>query len=69
MPGLPEIETIKSVIELQMQGLAIENITANRSEVISQPTAAEFCKGVTGQAISAMSSRWNKPCLFAHKRR
>lgn len=57
MPELPEIETIKSVIEPQIRGLAIENITVNRPEVIAQPTDAEFCKAVTGQEISAMSRR------------
>ena len=36
MPELP-IETIKSVIEPQIKGLIIENITVNRPEVISQP--------------------------------
>ena len=57
VPELPEIETIKSVIEPQIKGLAIENITVNRPEVIAQPTDAEFCKAVTGQEISAMSRR------------
>lgn len=57
MPELPEIETIKSVIEPQVKGVAIENITVNRPEVIAQPTGAEFCKAVTGQTISAMSRR------------
>ncbi len=48
MPELPEIETIKSVIEPQIKGLTIENITVNRPEVISHPTVDEFCKAVTG---------------------
>ena len=57
MPELPEIETIKSVIEPQIKGLTIENITVNRPEVISHPTADEFCKAVTGQNISSMERR------------
>ncbi|MBC8547020.1 bifunctional DNA-formamidopyrimidine glycosylase/DNA-(apurinic or apyrimidinic site) lyase [Clostridiaceae bacterium NSJ-31] len=57
MPELPEIETIKSVIEPQVQGLTIENVLINRPEVIAHPTADEFCKEVTGQAISAMVRR------------
>lgn len=48
MPELPEIETIKGVIEPQIKGLTIENITVNRPEIISHPTADEFCKAVTG---------------------
>lgn len=57
MPELPEIETIKSVIEPQIKGLTIEKITVNRPEVIAQPSSAEFCKAVTGQAISSMARR------------
>ncbi len=57
MPELPEIETIKSVIEPQIKELTIENITVNRPEVIAHPTADEFCKAVTGQNISSMERR------------
>lgn len=57
MPELPEIETIKGVIEPQIKGLTIENITVNRPEIISHPTADEFCKAVTGQTISSMERR------------
>ena len=57
MPELPEIETIKSVTLPQIKGLIIEKITVNRSEVIAQPNADEFCRAVTGQEISAMTRR------------
>ncbi len=57
MPELPEIETIKSVIEPQIKGLVIEKITVNRSEVIEQPDSDKFCETVTGQAISSMARR------------
>ena len=57
MPELPEIETIKNVVEPQIQGLTIENVLVNRPEVISHPTADEFCKEVTGQKISSMARR------------
>lgn len=57
MPELPEIETIKSVIEPQIKGLTIENVLVNRPEVIAYPTADEFCKGVTGQTIFSMVRR------------
>ena len=43
MPELPEIETIKSVIEPQIQGLTIENVLVNRPEVIAHPTAELSC--------------------------
>ena len=35
MPELPEIETIKGVIEPQIKGLTIGSITVNRPEIIS----------------------------------
>lgn len=57
MPELPEIETIKGVIEPQIKGLTIGSITVNRPEIISRPTADEFCKAVTGQTISSMERR------------
>lgn len=56
---IPEIETIRSVIEPQIKGLIIEEITVNRSEVIAQPNDDEFCKAVMGQEISAMTRRGN----------
>lgn len=49
MPELPEIETIKSVIEPQIKGLTIEEITVNCPEVIAQPDSDRFCEAVTGQ--------------------
>lgn len=57
MPELPEIETIKSVIEPQINGLTIEKVTVNRPEVIAQPGSAQFCKAATGQTISSMARR------------
>lgn len=57
MPELPEVETIKSVIEPQIQGLIIESVIVNRPEVVTYPTVSEFCKAVTGQVISSMARR------------
>lgn len=57
MPELPEVETIKRVIEPQIQGLTIENITVKRPEVVAYPAADEFCGRLTGQTISHMTRR------------
>ena len=57
MPELPEVETIKRVIDPQIQGLTIENVTVKRPEVIDYPTADEFCRRLTGQTISHMTRR------------
>lgn len=57
MPELPEVETIKRVIEPQIQGLTIENVTVKRPEVTAYPTADEFCKLLAGQTVSHMARR------------
>lgn len=57
MPELPEVETIKRVIEPQIQGLTIENVTVKRPEVTAYPTADEFCSLLTGQIVSHMARR------------
>lgn len=57
MPELPEVETIRRVLEPQIKGLEIMNITVEKPEVISHPGADEFCKRLSGQRISSMSRR------------
>ena len=57
MPELPEVETIKRVLEPQIKGLKIMNITVEKPEVISRPTADEFCNLLIGQQISSVSRR------------
>lgn len=57
MPELPEVETIKRVIEPQIKGLMIDKVTIKRPEVVSYPAADEFCRLLTGQTISHMTRR------------
>ena len=57
MPELPEVETIRRVLESQVKGLSITAVTVNRSEVIERPTAEEFCQALMGQTINAMTRR------------
>ena len=57
MPELPEIEAIRRVIEPQIQGLAIEQVTVNRPEVIAHPAADEFCRRLTGQVFAGIQRR------------
>ena len=57
MPELPEVETIRRVIEPQIQGLVIEKVTVKRPEVIAYPAADEFCRLLVGQTISHMARR------------
>lgn len=57
MPELPEVETIRRVLEPQVSGMKITAVTANRPEVVAHPTAEEFCQALTGQTIHAMTRR------------
>lgn len=57
MPELPEVETIRRVLEPQIKGLTITAVTVNRPEVIGHPTAEEFCQALTGQTIDTMTRR------------
>lgn len=57
MPELPEVETIKRVIEPQIKGLVIEKATVKRPEVVAYPDADTFCKALTNQVISHMERR------------
>lgn len=57
MPELPEVETIKRVIEPQIKGLVIEQITVSRPEVVAYPAADEFCRRLKGQTFESMKRR------------
>ena len=57
MPELPEVEAIKRVIEPQIKGLAIEQVTVNRPEVVAHPSADEFCTRMTGQCFTEIDRR------------
>lgn len=57
MPELPEVETIRRVLEPQIKGLTITLVTVDRPEVISHPSTEEFCQALTGQTIDTMTRR------------
>lgn len=57
MPELPEIETIKRVIEPQVKNLTISDITTNRTDIIAYPTSDIFCKNIRNQTVSAVNRR------------
>ena len=54
MPELPEVETIKRVLEPQVKSLKISDITVNRADIIAYPSAEIFCEKIKNQTISAM---------------
>ena len=57
MPELPEVETIRRVLEPQLKGRAISHITANRTDIIAYPAAEQFCEAIKDQTIAAMDRR------------
>lgn len=57
MPELPEVETIRQVIEPQICGLSIKSVTVNCPEVIAHPAAGEFCKNLAGQTFCGTARR------------
>ena len=57
MPELPEVETIRRVLEPQIRGRAIEQITIRRPEIIARPDADEFRRCLTGQIFDSMIRR------------
>lgn len=57
MPELPEVETVKRVIEPQIRGLMIIKAEVRRPEVIAYPQADAFCRRSSGQTIDGMARR------------
>lgn len=57
MPELPEVETIRRIIEPQIVGQTVLSVQVNHPQVIAYPDAASFEKELAGQAFQAMSRR------------
>lgn len=57
MPELPEVETIKRVLEPQVKGLTIQDIVVSRPEIIKHPTADEFHGRLIGQTFEYIERR------------
>ena len=57
MPELPEVETIKRIIEPQLAGRQIESVNILNSQIIAYPSADEFAVACPGKTIKAMSRR------------
>ena len=57
MPELPEVETVRRVIEPQIRGLAIESVAVRRPEIVAHPAADEFCGRLKGRRFERMERR------------
>lgn len=68
MPELPEVETVRSVIEPQICALTVNSVTVVRPEIIVHPTANEFCRAITGQTVHSMERRGKFLIIFLKNR-
>ena len=57
MPELPEVETVKRVLEPQIRGRRIEKVDVRNAQVIARPGAEEFCAVLVGQNTAGMGRR------------
>ena len=57
MPELPEVETIRRVLEPQLQNRTIEKVTVNHKDAVAYPSVDDFCLGLTGQMVSHIQRR------------
>lgn len=63
MPELPEVETIKRIIELQIIGSVIQKVEVRNEQVIAHPAAENFAQSLSKQRFSRLG-RWGKFLIF-----
>lgn len=76
MPELPEVETIRRIIEPQIIGRAIQKVEVLNKQVIASPDMEQFVESLTKQKFSNMDRRGkflifqleNRDKLFLHLR-
>jgi len=57
MPELPEVETIRRILEPQLAGRMIESVEICNAQIIAHPDAGQFAQMLQGQTIRALSRR------------
>lgn len=57
MPELPEVETVKRILEPQLVGRNITEVTMNRPDIVAHPLSDAFAAAATGATITAMDRR------------
>lgn len=57
MPELPEVETIRRVLEPQLRGRRVLRAELLTPEVAAHPAPEDFCRAVAGQTVSAVGRR------------
>ncbi len=64
MPELPEVETIKNILDPQINGLIIEETVIRQPRIIEHPEAEKFRLLTEGRMVSAMSRRGKFLTIF-----
>lgn len=64
MPELPEVETVKRVVEPQIVGHKIMKVNIINKQVIEHPDTEAFCESLTCQTISGMGRRGKFLTIF-----
>lgn len=57
MPELPEVETVRRVLEPHLSNKKITEVRIHNAQVIASPSPEQFIAGVTGQSIAAFTRR------------
>ena len=57
MPELPEVETVRRVLEPQLAGAVIDSVRVNTPGVIAHPDAEAFKESANGRRIETLSRR------------
>ena len=57
MPELPEVETVKRIIEPQITGQKIAGVDICNAQVIAHPTSEQFVESLPGRTFASMSRR------------
>ncbi len=57
MPELPEVETVRRVLEQELSGGTVEDVILNRPEVIAHPDGEAFSRRVRGQTVAGFDRR------------
>jgi len=57
MPELPEVETVRRILEPQLAGRRVETVEIRNPQIIAYPDAEQFAELLHDQTISAMSRR------------
>ncbi len=57
MPELPEVETVKRILEPQLAGMKIVSAKVLHIQIIAYPEADSFLEFINGQVIKQMSRR------------